>query len=142
MRLEPDGPGTVLAPVGRWPGVPQAPSGTAGLLRSCLRLLGPATAAEGAKFLGTTQRAIRRVWPEGLAEVRVDGRRAWLPEEDLDALRSAPAPRLVRLLPPSDPCLQARDRELLAPDPARRQAVWRVLSSPGALLVEGEITGV
>ncbi|WP_055590384.1 DNA glycosylase AlkZ-like family protein [Streptacidiphilus griseoplanus] len=142
VRLDPSGPGTVLAPVQDWPGVPGQASGTADLLRTQLRLLGPAGLPEAAKFLGTTQTATRQVWPGGLAEVRVDGRTAWLPEEDLEALRSAPAPRLVRLLPPSDPYLQARDRGLLVPDRERQQAVWRVLSGPGALLVDGEITGV
>jgi hypothetical protein len=105
-----------------------------------LRLLGPATPSEVAKFLGTTQAEIR-AWPEGLTEVAVDGQRAWLPDR-VEALRSASAPPMVRLLPPSDPYLQARDRDLLVPDRGRQKAVWRALAKPGALLVDGEIAGV
>jgi hypothetical protein len=135
---------TTLAPIDGWPGVPSESVGAAGLVAAYLRLLGPATPADAAKFLGTTQTCARAAWPEGLAEVRVDGRRAWLPEDSVPELRSAarhlagrrpaagPAP--VRLLPPSDPFLQTRDRALLVPDAARRAAVWRALSSPGACL--------
>jgi Winged helix DNA-binding domain len=134
-------PATALAPIGGWPGVPAAAAGTGSLVAAYLRLLGPATQAEVAKFLGTTQTELRRAWPDGLAEIRVDGRRAWLPGERLAALRSAPAPRLVRMLPPGDPFLQARDRGLLVPDRARQAAVWQILANPGALLVDSEIAG-
>ncbi|MGH8904380.1 MAG: DNA glycosylase AlkZ-like family protein, partial [Egibacteraceae bacterium] len=112
------------------------------LVTTYLRLLGPATPGEAAKFLGTTQAELRRVWPDSLVEVHVDGRRTWLPQDQVDALYSAPPPRLVRLLPPSDPFLQARDRVLLVLDATRHAALWRVLGNPSALLVDGEITGI
>ncbi|MGH8888008.1 MAG: winged helix DNA-binding domain-containing protein [Egibacteraceae bacterium] len=142
VRLEPGSSPTTLAPIDDWPTAPSASAGTDSLVTTYLRLLGPAAPGEAAKFLGTTQTELRRVWPGGLVEVRVDGRRTWLPEDRVDALRSAPTPRLVRLLPPSDPFLQARDRTLLLPDKTRHSALWRVLGNPGALLVDGEITGV
>src|SRR5215207_5585001 len=142
VRLEPGGQATTLAPIDGWPGVPTAAVGTDALVTAYLRLLGPATQAETAKYLGTTQTELRRAWPDGLAEVRVDGRRAWLPADRVAMLRSAPAPRLVRLLPPGDPYLQARDREMLVPGKARQAEVWRMLGNPGALLVDGEIAGV
>jgi hypothetical protein len=135
------GSATALIPIDVWTGIPQAAEGTGSLVADYLRLLGPATPAEAAKFLGTTQTELRQVWPDGLAEVRVDGRRAWLPEDQVDALRTASPPRLIRLLPPSDPFLQARDRSLLVPDKVRQAAVWRILGNPGALLVDGEIAG-
>jgi hypothetical protein len=142
VRLEPGSSPTTLAPIDGWPAVPAVAVDTESLVRTYLRLLGPATLGEVAKFLGTTQTELRRVWPEDVMEVRVDGRRAWLPEDAVDALRAAPAPRLVRLLPPSDPLLQGRDRALLVPDKAHQAALWRVLGSPGALLVDGEISGI
>ncbi|MEV1145012.1 crosslink repair DNA glycosylase YcaQ family protein, partial [Micromonospora sp. NPDC049799] len=85
--------------------------------------------------------ALRPVWPEDLAEVRVDGRRAWLPAEQLPALRAAEAPAGVRLLPPGDPFLQARDREVLVPEKAQRPQLWRMIGSPGAVLVDGDVAG-
>lgn len=60
----------------------------------------------------------------------------------LDALRAAEPARLVRLLPPGDPYLQARDRALLVPEKAHQQQLWRMLGNPGALLVDGEVAGV
>ncbi len=134
---------TTLVPLGERPPVPPERAGPGDLVRAYLRLLGPATLAEAAGYLGTSQRAIRAAWPSDLVEVRVDGRRTWIPPEQADGLRDAP-PRAdaVRLLPPSDPYLQARDRDLLVPDKARQKAVWRILSNPGAVLVGGEIAGV
>jgi hypothetical protein len=141
VQLEVAGGKTVLRPIHRWP-VPTAAKGTSALVTSYLRLLGPATPADAARFVGTSQAELRKVWPDDLAEVRVDGRTGWLPADDLAALDGVPRPRLVRLLPPSDPYLQARDRDLLVPDKTRQSEVWRMLGNPGALLVDGEIAGV
>lgn len=142
VRLVPDAAPTTLAPLEGRPPVPSAGAGAGELIRGYLRLHGPATLAEAAGYLGTTQAQARPVWPDGLAEVRVDGRRAWIPAERLDALRTASPPRLVRLLPPLDPYLQARDRDLVVPGKDRQKALWRILGSPGALLVDGEVAGV
>lgn len=141
VQLRVEGSATVIAPIKSHVGVPTASAGTGRLVEAYLRLLGPATPAEVAKFVGTTQKHLKAVWPDDLAEVIVDGRRTWLPADRLDALRSAQRPRLVRFLPPSDPFLQARDRDLLVPDRARQSAVWRILGNPGALLVDAEIVG-
>jgi hypothetical protein len=142
VRLAAGASPAVLVPLDDRPEVPGEPGDPAALVTAYLRLLGPAGPAEVAKFLGTTQAEIRRAWPRDLAEVRVDGRRAWLPADRLEALRSASPPPMVRLLPPSDPFLQARDRDLLVPDRERQKAVWRALAKPGALLVDGEVAGV
>ena len=131
----------VLRPIARWPGVPDRHQGGGALVEAYLRVHGPATSGDVAAYLGTTRRAVVPDWPAGLAEVRVDGRRAWLPEDCLDDLLRAPEPDLVRLLPRSDPWLLARDRELVVPDPARRKALWPVLGAPGGLLVNGEVAG-
>ncbi|MGR6321702.1 crosslink repair DNA glycosylase YcaQ family protein [Micromonospora soli] len=122
--------------------MPAAAAGTDALVLAYLRLSGPATPGDAAGFLGASATELRRVWPaDALAEVQVDGRRAWLPADRLDALRGAAPARLVRLLPPGDPWLQARDRALLVPEKAHQRQVWRMLGNPGALLVDGEVAG-
>ena len=142
VRLAPGTSPAVLIPLDERPEVPGTPGDPAALVTAYLRSLGPAGPGEVAKFLGTAPAEIRRVWPRDLAEVRVEGHRAWLPADRLEALRSASLTPMVRLLPPSDPFLQARDRDLLVPDRERQKAVWRALAKPGALLVDGEIAGV
>jgi hypothetical protein len=47
----------------------------------------------------------------------------------------------VRLLPPGDPYLQLRDRDLLVPDRQRQKEIWRMLGNPGVVLVGSEIAG-
>ena len=111
------------------------------LATAYLRLLGPATPGDFAGYLDARRADVEAVWPEGLVEVSVDGRRAWLPEDDLDALTAAPDLDIVRLLGPFDPYLQARDRDLIVPDKAVQKTLWPVLGRPGALFVDGEIVG-
>jgi len=120
------------------------PARAARLVLDYLRVLGPAGPREVADFVGTSTKAFAPAWEAALprlAEVEVEGHAAWLPAEDLDAALDAPEPDLVRFLPPWDPMLQARDRELLAPEPAVRKELYRILGNPGALLAGGEIVG-
>lgn len=141
-RLEPDASPTTLAPLGDRPPTPDEAAGTDAVVRDYLRLHGPATLDEAARYLGSTKTALRSAWPDDLVEVQVDGSSAWLPESGLEALREAPSARgLVRLLPPSDPYLQARDRDVLVPDEAHRKQVWRILANPGGVLADGEVCG-
>jgi len=140
VRLLPDRAATTLAPLLRRPAVPDAAAGTDAVVRDYLRLHGPATLDDAARYLGTTRTQLRPAWPDDLAEAQVDGRSAWLPQERVGALRDAPTTRgLVRLLPPSDPYLQGRDRDLLVPDRERQKAVWRILGNPGAVLADAEV---
>jgi hypothetical protein len=91
------------------------------VLLTYLRLLGPAGPGEVAKYLGTTATEMKKVWPAtALDEVRVDGRRAWLPSAAVTALADASAMPGVRFVPPMDALLQARDRDVLVPDRASR----------------------
>ncbi|HWC84159.1 MAG TPA: crosslink repair DNA glycosylase YcaQ family protein [Pseudonocardiaceae bacterium] len=135
-------PKLTLAPLPDRPPIPTEPEGTQDFLRAYLRLHGPATLAEAAGYLGTAQQHARPLWPDGLAEIEVDGKTCWLPEDQVPVLRKATAPEYVRLLPPLDPYLQARDRDLIVPDPARQREVWRILGNPGAVYVNGELVGV
>ncbi len=141
VRVEPLRSGAVLTPIAGRPPVPEVASGTGELLRAYLELHGPATLADAAKFVGTSGTALRAAWPDGLAEVEVDGRRAFLPEAALPALRDAPTPDGVRLLPPMDPLLQGRDRDVLVPDRARHAAIWRITGNPGVVLRGADIVG-
>jgi hypothetical protein len=142
VRVLTEGRRTLLEPFTPGFPLPAAAAGTSGLVRAYLGYLGPAAPADVAKHLGTRPAAVRAVWPDGLTEVRVDGRRAWLPEERLDALRAAQADAgLVRLLPPGDPLLQGRDRALLVPEKERAAHIWRPVGSPGVLLVGAEPVG-
>lgn len=134
-------PATFVSVPGR-PPIPAEPDGTHRLVEAYLRLHGPATVSDAAGYLGTTGTELRPAWPDGLVAVRSAGRRAWLPEDRVAALRAAPPPPRVRLLAPHDPYLQGRDRTLLVPDEAVRKQVWRLLGNPGAVLVRGEVGGV
>jgi hypothetical protein len=136
------GKDATLAPIGNLPGPPTGNAGIGGLISTYLRLLGPATPVEVAKYFGSASAEMRKVWPDDLAEVSVQGRKAWVPSASLPALTSAAPVPGVRLLPPMDALLQARDRDLLLPDKAQQKEVWRVLGNPGVLLVDGEIEGV
>ncbi|HXV94709.1 MAG TPA: winged helix DNA-binding domain-containing protein [Pseudonocardia sp.] len=139
--LLPDSKPLVIAPL---PARPAADAGadTSGVQAEYLRFHGPATDADVAGFLGTNRAAVRPCRPTGLVAVRVDGRPAEVPEDLIDTLRAAAVSEVVRLLPPSDPLLQGRDREVLVPGPAHRKALWAALGSPGALLCGAEIAGI
>ena len=122
----------------QWPGVPKKTAGFDELVRRYLTLHGPAGPSEVASYFGTTAREVKKRWPDDLVEVTVEGQKAWLPE----GLEIADAePPEVRFLPPTDPYLQARDRDLLLPDKAAQKDIFRILGRRGAVLVDGEISG-
>ncbi|GIG71432.1 winged helix DNA-binding domain-containing protein [Phytomonospora endophytica] len=120
--------------------VPTAPAGTGELIARFLAFTGPSTHADTAAFLGTAPPRLAEFWPGDLTEVDVDGRRAFLPGDLVDAVEKAERPSAVRLLPPTDAFLLG-DRELLLPDKTRRGELFKNLSRRGALLVDAEITG-
>ena len=115
------------------------------LTRAFLTASGPSRPAQLASWLGLTPAAARRWWDllaDELTPVTVDGTGYRAHTDNLDALKAAPAPEGVRLLPPYDPVTELADRELLVPDAAHRKRVWRSVANPGVLLVDGEIAGV
>ncbi|MCP2321451.1 Winged helix DNA-binding domain-containing protein [Nocardia amikacinitolerans] len=112
------------------------------LLRTFFRVNGPTTRPLFRDWLGV---GVDEVWREvagTLVRVQVDDRRYEMPESLVDAVLGAGAPEGVVLVPPGDPYLRQADRALLVPDSARRREVWRALSAPGAVLVDGEVVGV
>jgi len=139
LRILPECKTVTFERVHGWPGVPRRTAGFAELVHRYLTLHGPAGPSEVAGYFGTTLREMKKQWPsEGLVEVTVEGQKAWLPE-DVEIVDADPPD--VRLLPPTDPYLQARDRDLLLPDKAAQRDVFRVLGRRGAVLVDGEIAG-
>ena len=96
--------------------------------RRFLRAYGPATHADFARWFGFDQPPARRLFrsmADELAEVEVDGRRAWIVSSDLAALRRARAGHDVRLLPNFDVfVIGGHPRELHVP-PVHNALVWR-----------------
>ncbi|MBW0090873.1 winged helix DNA-binding domain-containing protein [Pseudonocardia sp. KRD-184] len=110
--------------------------------RTPLRFSSTASPADLAAVLGTTRTALRPDAPADLVPVTVDGRVAAVEPDVLEEVRAAvPAP-VVRLLPPSDPWLQARDREVVVPDPALRKRIWTALGGPGVVLSGVDVVGL
>ena len=78
-----------------------------------------------------------------LEPVSVEGKARWLLSADRDALAHpcGPQERLL-LLGPHDPYLDTRDRDVLLPDKALQKLVWRTVGNPGAVVLDGRISGV
>ena len=108
------------------------------LVRRFLRSYGPATPADFAGWTGTGPTEARRRWA-ALGGQLADVGGASALAEDVPRLRRARRPEGVRLLPPGDPYLLARDRATLAPDPAVRALLWPSIAAPGAVLADGEL---
>lgn len=139
LELQPGTSPPVLQPIPGFSRAEQVPDHL-DPVRAHLRLLGPATPHDVAAHLDAPVRDVGARWPEDVVEVQVEGKRRWLLAGD-EQRCDAPPPAGVRLLPPHDPFLQARDRALLVPQPARARQLWRAIGSPGAVLVDGEVVG-
>lgn len=112
------------------------------LLRRYLRCYGPSTRGDFAAWAGIHAGDTDPWWSLAGDELtRVEfGGTSWILTEDLDALRSAPTPKGVRLLPPHDPYTQMRDRETIV-DRKYHREVWQTVGEPGTLLAAGRIAG-
>ncbi|MDQ0423808.1 DNA glycosylase AlkZ-like family protein [Cellulomonas iranensis] len=148
LELEPGTSPPVLRRVPRWTSTrvgdttPAPPGAPLDLVHGALHLLGPTTRRDVATFLDAAPADVAARWPDDAVDVLVDGRPAQVLADDLDALLAAPAPTgVVRLLGPFDLWLQARDRDVVVPDPALRRTLWPTLGRPGAVLADGEVVG-
>ncbi len=106
------------------------------LLRRYLHCYAPTTSGHFAEWAGITKADAKQRWAavaDSLVPVR-GNRKGFVLEEDLDALDQPPAASGVRLLPAKDAFLQARDRDLLFPDPPNRKAVYPTIGGPGVVL--------
>lgn len=109
-------------------------------VRRYLRHLGPSTHTDLAAWAGISlahAKALLRTVGDELVEVG----KAYLLAADQAAFERPPAARGVRLLGPGDPLLTARDKERLIPDKTLRKQVWRMVGSPGVVLVDGRPAG-
>jgi len=141
-RLVPGSRPLTFEPIPQWPGPPADDAAcTTPVQGAYLRFFAPATDADIAGFLGTTRAATAPDRPAAVP-VTVEGRAGLVAEDDVAALRAARRHDLVRLLPPSDPYLQGRDRELLVPDPAHRKQIWTSLGAPGVVVSGVDVVGV
>jgi hypothetical protein len=138
LRFDPAEKTVTFVPLENRRAVPDTSRGFDALIADYLRLHGPAGPSEVANYFGAPVRDVKDVWPDDLVAI---SKRAWLPADRMEAFENPPQPEVVRLLPPLDPYLNARDRDVLVPDKAHQKEVWRILGRRGALLVDGEILG-
>jgi hypothetical protein len=114
------------------------------LLNAYFRVNGPTTRTLYRDWTDGDAGAVADLWSEvgdDLVRVQVDNKRYDMPEAVLTQMQQAARPAGVVLVPPNDPYLRQVDRTLLVPEAKRRQQVWKALSGPGALLVDGEVAG-
>jgi hypothetical protein len=115
------------------------------LTRRYLRVFGPATAAEFAKWAGVGDVEARAAFDAlgaSLTAVRTPIGDAWILARDEPGFRDPPGPpAAARLLPSGDTYFLrwGAGRELLVPDGGRRAELWTSRVWPGAVLVGGEI---
>lgn len=148
LELEPGTSPPVLRPIPGWSGPAAEVPPRLDPVRAVLHLLGPADARLVAGYVDTARTEVAARWPDDVELVEVDradgspapGRLEVL-ADDVDLLADPPRADVVRLLGPFDLFLQARDRELVVPDPAARKDLWRTLGRPGAVLADGEVVG-
>jgi hypothetical protein len=117
------------------------------LVRRYLHFLGPSTVEAFVRWGGVDAPAAASAFEalqQALVTVRTPLGEALVLADDEPMLR-APAgePAAARLLPSGDPyfLLWGTDRDLLVPDPVRRDTLWTSRVWPGAMLVGGEIVG-
>lgn len=140
LELQPGTSPPVLQPIAGWTG-PTTPDRRFDVIRGVLRFFGPSTPKLVAAYLDAPVKDVKERWPDDAVEVTLDGKPVWALRDELDSMTSSRPVDVVRLLSPFDPYLQARDRELLVPDEARRKELWVTLGRPGGILVGNEIVG-
>jgi hypothetical protein len=126
------------------PPAPAVEDPGAELARRFLRAYGPARPFLLAGFAGIPTKYAKRLWERAgdLAEVDLDGQKAWVLADDVGALADPPPVRGVRLLPSLDPLSGGKDREVLVPDSDVRKRIWAMLGGAGMVLADGDVAGL
>lgn len=112
------------------------------LVERYLHYYGPSTVEGFAGWAGLSSSHALKLWKLAqphLSEVSVEKKSRTILKKDLRALESPPSSRGVILLPPKDPFLDQRDRELFVPDRKLHPKIWRILGYPGVLILDGEV---
>lgn len=120
------------------------------LLRTCLRLAGPATLGDLVVWLDTRSVTAPPDWlrpsfdelADELEEVRVEGvaKTLYAHAEAVARMADAPKPPVALMLPPRD-TFALGSRAFLVPDREVAKTVWRAVGSPGTVLVDGDVAG-
>lgn len=136
-------PGTMLWPKPRGRQEKVAEPALA-MLRAYLRVNGPTSRTQYRDWLQCSTQTAADLWAQlgdDLVRVTVEDRRYHVPAALVDDFERAPKADGTALVPPNDPYLRQVDRTLLVPDSRCRAEVYKALSGPGALLVDGEVAG-
>ena len=115
------------------------------LLWAYLRVNGPTSRTQYRDWQEAGTTGIGELWDalgDNLVRVQIDGKRFDMLGTLVDSVQNAEPGKGVALVPPNDPYLRQCDRALLVPDSTRRKDVFKALSGPGALLVDGEVAGI
>lgn len=114
-------------------------------VRRVLGAYGPVSAVDLGRWIEepTRARALLRACADELAEVEVEGYRAWALAGDLEVLEGARRPRSVRLLPAFDQYVTGpRPREAFVPPEHTRRVYGQQGQVSPVLLVDGRAAGV
>lgn len=116
------------------------------MLQTYFRVNGPTTRTQYRDWQEAGSAGVAQLWDQldeedKLVRVELGGRRFDLPGALVDPIETAEPAEGVALVPPNDPYLRQTDRTVLVPDRARRKEIFKALSGPGALLVDGEVAG-
>jgi hypothetical protein len=110
------------------------------LLLRYLHCYAPTTSGHFAEWAGIAKSDAKQRWA-AVADALVKVGSAFVLEEDLDSLERPAPVEGVRLIPNKDAFLQARDRDVLFPEPTTRKRVFPMLGGPGVVLVDGVPAG-
>lgn len=111
-------------------------------LEAVFRLNGPINREVFRTWAGAGTGAAAELFEDiELTKVKVDDQRFDLPPGLLDEIAESSPAKGSALVPSSDPYLRQTDRKLLMPNGNQRKQVFKPLSPPGAVLIDGEVVG-
>ena len=117
----------------------------AALVKRFLSAYGPSTWEGFCHWSGCEPKQGRRLWQAAEADmmaVRLESGTGWILKEDASELYASELKGdRLRLLGPHDPYLDMPDRALILPQKKAQSCIWKLVGSPGAVVVNGRIAG-